>query len=182
MSNDNSVPAGGEIPAEVLSRIEVQARQAIQPLYDLQEREKIIARKGYEMGARAEFRHWNSSYPKQGHPVYTGWDSVKLIGRSRKRHEELAHKRWDWRAFYNGWLEGRSDMLEQFRKDWDQMELIPSVPLSGDPETELGPVTIPDWYERWIDQEVLTLHPEHDPELYRVACRSSYRRLFAKLV
>lgn len=41
------------------------------------------------------------------------WGSKELIGRSRECFEELIHKQWDWRSFYNGWIEGRGDMLSQ---------------------------------------------------------------------
>lgn len=43
------------------------------------------------------------------------FDSKWLIGRSEKRFKELAHKGWDWRSFYNGWIEGRSDAWCDFR-------------------------------------------------------------------
>jgi hypothetical protein len=38
-----------------------------------------------------------------------------MIGRVGYRHKELQEKRLDWRGFYNGWLEGRSDMLQQIK-------------------------------------------------------------------
>lgn len=41
------------------------------------------------------------------------WDSRRLIGRVRDRFRELIKKGWDWRSFYNGWLEGRADMFAQ---------------------------------------------------------------------
>ena len=47
------------------------------------------------------------------------WDSERLIGRVKDRFKELEAKQWDWRSFYNGWLEGRSDMLQQI-KGWGQ--------------------------------------------------------------
>jgi len=30
-----------------------------------------------------------------------------------KRFKDLEHKNWDWRSFYNGWLEGRTIILEE---------------------------------------------------------------------
>lgn len=54
------------------------------------------------------------------HPIYKGWDSMKLIGCVKERFQELIHKDWDWRSFYNGWLEGRSEMIQEFRKNYDE--------------------------------------------------------------
>ncbi len=45
------------------------------------------------------------------------FDSRWLICRSEERFKELEHKGWHWSSFYNGWLEGRSDMLKQI-KGW----------------------------------------------------------------
>jgi hypothetical protein len=38
-------------------------------------------------------------------------NSQELIGRCRQRFEELALKEYDWVSFYNGWLEGRMDLI-----------------------------------------------------------------------
>lgn len=40
-------------------------------------------------------------------------DSKWMIGRVEKRFEELSRKGYDWISFYNGWLEGRFDMLKE---------------------------------------------------------------------
>ena len=40
-------------------------------------------------------------------------NSQEIIGRVRDRFKELEHKEWDYRSFYNGWLEGRVDLLKQ---------------------------------------------------------------------
>jgi hypothetical protein len=45
------------------------------------------------------------------------WDSKRLIGRVKDRFKELEEKKWEWRSFYNGWLEGRVDMLSE-NKGW----------------------------------------------------------------
>lgn len=48
------------------------------------------------------------------------WNSQNLIGTVRDRFKEIFRpdRRWDeWRSFYNGWLEGRVDMLGSIRKD-----------------------------------------------------------------
>lgn len=39
-------------------------------------------------------------------------DSNWMVGRSEDRFKELEHYGWDWRSFYNGWLEGRSDAIQ----------------------------------------------------------------------
>ena len=43
------------------------------------------------------------------------WDSSKIIGRIKERHAKLERKRLDYRSFYNGWIEGRIDMLIELR-------------------------------------------------------------------
>jgi hypothetical protein len=43
------------------------------------------------------------------------WDSERMIGRVKERYKELEEKRRDWPSFYSGWLEGRSDMLQQIK-------------------------------------------------------------------
>jgi hypothetical protein len=48
------------------------------------------------------------------------WNSKNLIGTVKERFKEIFRpdRRWDvWRGFYNGWLEGRTDMLNSIRKD-----------------------------------------------------------------
>ena len=47
------------------------------------------------------------------------WNSTNLIGTVKERFKEIFRpdRRWDvWRGFYNGWLEGRTDMLNNIRK------------------------------------------------------------------
>jgi hypothetical protein len=48
------------------------------------------------------------------------WNSVNLIGKAKERFKEIfrADRRWDeWRSFYNGWIEGRTDMLKIIRNE-----------------------------------------------------------------
>lgn len=48
------------------------------------------------------------------------WNSKNLIGTVKERFKEIFRpdRRWDvWRGFYNGWLEGRTDMINSIRKD-----------------------------------------------------------------
>jgi hypothetical protein len=60
------------------------------------------------------------------------FDSKWLIGRSKDRFNELLYKKWDWRSFYNGWIEGRADVVEDVLKrekasknnDSDAVEVI----------------------------------------------------------
>ena len=42
-----------------------------------------------------------------------GIGSKELIGNASKRFKELEHKNWDWKSFYNGWLEGRTKLLDE---------------------------------------------------------------------
>ena len=43
-------------------------------------------------------------------------NSTEIIGRSRERFEELNNYEFEWRSFYNGWLEGRFDMLRMLNE------------------------------------------------------------------
>jgi len=48
------------------------------------------------------------------------WNSVNLIGKAKERFKEIFRpdRRWDeWRSFYNGWIEGRVDMLKTIRNE-----------------------------------------------------------------
>ena len=38
-------------------------------------------------------------------------NSTELIGRARERWNEIDHEDLDWISFYNGWLEGRADIV-----------------------------------------------------------------------
>ena len=46
-------------------------------------------------------------------------DSTKTIGCVRDVYKDLEHKEFEWRSFYNGWLEGRVDI---YRKALDVKE------------------------------------------------------------
>jgi len=39
--------------------------------------------------------------------------STQLIAEAEKRFEELAEKRFDYRSFYNGYLEGRTQQIDK---------------------------------------------------------------------
>lgn len=45
------------------------------------------------------------------------YDSKTLIGNPQQRFKELKHKDWDWRSFYNGWLEGRFNLMNESIND-----------------------------------------------------------------
>lgn len=45
------------------------------------------------------------------------YDSKQTIGTVKERFEELKYKGWDWRSFYNGWLEGRTELLNEKLND-----------------------------------------------------------------
>jgi len=55
-------------------------------------------------------------------------NSTEMIGWVQERFKELSHHKFDWRSFYNGWLEGRADMLSvqtPFQKRWKKMLKTP---------------------------------------------------------
>lgn len=69
-------------------------------------------------------------------------DSIFMVGRVKDRFKELEAKGWDWRSFYNGWLEGRADMFAQVKgigkyKDSGKEEAVAFMnwTLSGDCDT-----------------------------------------------
>lgn len=43
------------------------------------------------------------------------YDSKKLIGNVQEDYENLKHKGWEWRSFYNGWIQGRVNMLIEIK-------------------------------------------------------------------
>lgn len=40
-------------------------------------------------------------------------DSQAIIGAVEKVFESFSNKNWDWVSFYNGWLEGRLNLLNE---------------------------------------------------------------------
>jgi hypothetical protein len=40
-------------------------------------------------------------------------DSTQLIGTPERRFACLIRKEYDWRSFYNGWLEGRAELIRE---------------------------------------------------------------------
>lgn len=89
------------------------------------------------------------------------WDSKRIIGRVKDRFKELIEKGWDWRGFYNGWLEGRADMLAQIKglgqykpeqkeklksSDWDYY-----IPVMTNIQNRTG-ISI-EWQELWSEIE-----------------------------
>ena len=43
------------------------------------------------------------------------WNSTRIIGNANERYQQLIRKKWEWSAFYNGWIEGRFAMLAELR-------------------------------------------------------------------
>lgn len=43
-------------------------------------------------------------------------NSTEMIGRVEERFKELERYGFDWRSFYNGWLEGRADLMRKVDK------------------------------------------------------------------
>jgi len=46
----------------------------------------------------------------------TTWTNSGLLDKAKERFKELEHKGWEWRSFYNGFLEGASEALEYAKK------------------------------------------------------------------
>ncbi len=42
--------------------------------------------------------------------------SKELSKGSKETFKELEKKGWDWKSYYNGWLNGRVDLLLRYRK------------------------------------------------------------------
>ena len=56
-------------------------------------------------------------------------NSTELIGRARQRWNEIDNEGLDWVSFYNGWLEGRFDLV--FARDQTtEGNAFPSVNLN----------------------------------------------------
>lgn len=44
------------------------------------------------------------------------WDSTRIIGEVRKRYDQIEEEgKGEWQGFYNGWLEGRVQMLAEIK-------------------------------------------------------------------
>jgi len=41
------------------------------------------------------------------------WDSSAVIGRVEEQFKMLERYKFDWRSFYNGWLEGRAALMAE---------------------------------------------------------------------
>lgn len=82
------------------------------------------------------------------------FDSVKLVGRARDRFKELKYKNWDWRSFYNGWLEGRVDIMQERvrtfakqganEKEGEEVNLCELFQAIEDGEIKVGKITFAD--------------------------------------
>lgn len=46
-------------------------------------------------------------------------NSTDLIGRARQRWNEIDNEGLDWASFYNGWLEGRFDLVFKTKANGD---------------------------------------------------------------
>jgi hypothetical protein len=43
-------------------------------------------------------------------------DSTQMIGQAKERYDQLERKDFDWHSWYNGWMEGRFNLLGWFLK------------------------------------------------------------------
>lgn len=79
------------------------------------------------MSSREDFPYTDEWYQARGLkkpetksesiPISTDFkfDSLKMIGDVQERFKELEHKQWDWKSFYNGWIEGRADLWAELK-------------------------------------------------------------------
>ncbi len=73
---------------------------------------------------------WNMVEPKDNLPMaywleeVPSFNSTELIGDVHKHFDLLKDKNWDWVSFYNGWLEGRFEMLFEFK---DGKKILPDA-------------------------------------------------------
>lgn len=44
----------------------------------------------------------------------------ELIGRARERWNEIDNEGLDWKSFFNGWLEGRLDLIDVQEREKNQ--------------------------------------------------------------
>ena len=47
--------------------------------------------------------------------------SSDIAKRARERHAEMEHKGWDYRSFYNGWLECFAEYFTPLIVEWDAL-------------------------------------------------------------
>ena len=61
-------------------------------------------------------------------------NSTELIGRARDRWNEIDQEGLDWVSFFNGWLEGRADIVysKKYTGDYStEGNTFPSVTVTG---------------------------------------------------
>lgn len=85
------------------------------------------------------------------------WSSTNLIGKVKEVYDDIFRedRRWNvWRAFYNGWIEGRANMLSEIKEG----------ELRYQPET-LEPVEKPEGYANYLSYNKEVLKENH-PNVY----------------
>lgn len=55
-------------------------------------------------------------------------DGYFMVNGSKERFKELEDKGWDWKSFYNGWLEGRADFSMKLNKSPLPVQQQPTLP------------------------------------------------------
>ena len=55
-------------------------------------------------------------YQNQQIGLINNYDSIKLIGNFESRLNQLSDKNFDRRSFYNGWKEGRAELLKELKQ------------------------------------------------------------------
>lgn len=60
----------------------------------------------------APIKYWlDEIVDKKEYIFINNYDSEKIIGDVRLNFENLKHKNFEWKSYYNGWIQGRSNML-----------------------------------------------------------------------
>jgi hypothetical protein len=49
-------------------------------------------------------------------------DSTAIIGKVHERYEELGNYDFNWKSFYNGWIEGRTDFCYGYIREQQKLE------------------------------------------------------------
>ena len=68
-------------------------------------------------------RRCENDCTRPGVKIMKGWDSTRMIGKVKESYKNYLDRQTRlhddplWNAFYNGWLEGRGDMLMQIERE-----------------------------------------------------------------
>lgn len=80
-------------------------------------------------------------------------NSKQWIGKSRERFNCLEHYGFDWRSFYNGWLEGRADLIHDINNETCEFlvddsyynDVLKKIPPAIDKKDKITNQTVYGW-------------------------------------